>query len=92
VTEISTEVPDNVVAIAGRDPTNVERQRRYRERRRNGNAKVGRNGKRSGQRNGRNGDKPQPVGTASSSAVRYAAQAAGQAAELIEFPTSRCLV
>jgi hypothetical protein len=95
VTEFSTEPPDNVVPIAGRDPTNAERQRRYRERHRNGSRKSGRygsrNGKRNGDRNGRSGDKAQPIGTTSSSAVRYAAQAAGHAAELIEFPASRRL-
>jgi hypothetical protein len=86
-------LPENIVPIVGHDRTNAERQRRYRERRRNDSAKSGRNGsrngKRNGDRNGRNSNKPQPIGTASSSAVRYAAQAAGQAAELIEFPSSR---
>jgi hypothetical protein len=89
VTEIRTELPENVLPIVGRDWTNAERQRRYRERRRNGSAKSGRNGKRNGDRNGRSGDKAQPLGRTSSSAVRDAAQAAGHAAELIEFPASR---
>ena len=89
MTEIRTESPKNVVPIVERDRTNAERQRRYRERRRNGKAKFGRNDKRNGGRNGRSGDKAQHIGTTSSSAIRYAAQAAGQAAELIEFPSSR---
>jgi hypothetical protein len=58
-------------------------------------AVTARNGKHDGNgRNGRNGDNQQHIGVASglarsSAAVRYAAQAAGQAAELIEFPPSR---
>jgi hypothetical protein len=89
VTEIRTELPENVVPIVKRDRTNAERQRRYRERRRNGSAKSRRNGSRNGKRNGRSGNKGQPIGTTSSSAVRYAARAAGDAAELVEFPASR---
>jgi hypothetical protein len=92
VTEICAELPENVVPMVKRDRTNAERQRRYRERRRNGSAKSGRNGSRNGKRNdarnGRSGDRAQPIGTTSSSAVRYAAQAVGHAAELVEFPAS----
>jgi hypothetical protein len=80
VTEIRAELPENVLPIVGRDRTNAERQRRYRERRRNANAQAGRNGKRNGGR--------QRIDVASRLRIRKAAQAAGQVAELIEFPAS----
>jgi hypothetical protein len=60
------------------------RRRRYRERHRNDNAQAGRNGKRNGKRNsGR-----QRIDVTSGLKIRNAAQAAGQVAELIEFPAS----
>jgi hypothetical protein len=98
VTKIHTELHKNVVPIARGDPTNAERQRRYRERRRNANTKAGRNGrngKRNGNsRNGRNGDNQQHIGVASrlarsSAAIRDAAKAAAEAANVIDFPASR---
>jgi hypothetical protein len=89
VTEIHTELPENVVPIVGRDRTNAERQRRYRERRRNGNAQAGRNGKRNGQRNGKRNGGCQHTDVTSGLRIRNAAQTAGQVAELIEFRASR---